>query len=61
MDQTTLAYTTCASCGSENTLRPWGKVQRCSVCHGISEPAPNREQIEALKREAKLRREQERR
>lgn len=53
VDQTTTDYTTCSCCGSQNTLRPWGKVQRCSVCHSIGEPVPNREQIEQMKREAK--------
>ena len=58
MNQTT-TYTTCSCCGQQDTLRPWGKVMRCNVCHTVSEPAPNREQIEALKRAAKPWRERE--
>ena len=49
----TETYTTCSCCGSENTLQPYGKVLRCSVCHAMSEPAPNREQIEEAKLAAK--------
>jgi uncharacterized Zn finger protein (UPF0148 family) len=50
-------YTTCAECGSPDSMKAWGKVIRCKVCHGISEPAPNREQIEEAKRVMRKRRE----
>lgn len=56
MDQTALDYTTCASCGSERTLRQWGKRLRCTVCRKTSQPAPSQEQIkeakEALRKQA---------